>query len=363
MLKLGRQYLPQGDLVRVLAIMGVVGIHVLTPIYARPDFFGGGLWWLAFLANCLLRTSVPLFMMLSGYFVLAKEMSWPENLERLWKRILTPLIFFYLLVSGYFYLAATLRSEPFEPSSVLVNIARNTHTWLYFLSVLAYLYLLVPLWQQMFNSGKKWLATYVMTALFVNAFVATGFLYVALREGEAFPTFTSWLLWAGYFLFGYWFRVRKPVIKRDLLIMGFLIGYLITAITGYLSLRAHFLGNDLLYIGGQTYPEEYLSVNVALMSITIFMLLMRHEVGLMISQSPIVLRTVKWLAGVSFGVYLIHPIVLDVINKFFGVTADSPSMPNLWAYVLINGSIGLMASLILTVIIKRLPIRWIIGEK
>lgn len=32
------------DATRVLAILGVVGIHLVTPISARPDFFGGKIW-------------------------------------------------------------------------------------------------------------------------------------------------------------------------------------------------------------------------------------------------------------------------------------------------------------------------------
>ena len=77
-----KNYSLHADIVRVVALFSVVGIHLLTPIYAQPDFFGGKFWWITFLLNCLFRASVPLFMMLSGYLVLGKVTSLKENLER-----------------------------------------------------------------------------------------------------------------------------------------------------------------------------------------------------------------------------------------------------------------------------------------
>lgn len=183
----------------MIALFSVVGIHLLTPIYARPDFFGGKFWWLTFLLNCIFRASVPLFMMLSGYLVLGKPKSIQENARRTWQRIGLPLVVFYVIVQAYTALAAYLREEPFEFASIFHNLSKNTYTYLYFLVVLVFLYLLVPLFRQIFESKEKGLAKYVIIFFFVNAALATLARYTSLRVGDVLHTYTMWIVWTGYF--------------------------------------------------------------------------------------------------------------------------------------------------------------------
>lgn len=58
------------DIIRTLAGLGVVAIHVTDYFINYPLLFGGVSWWLANGANSVGRISVPLFIMLSGYLVL-----------------------------------------------------------------------------------------------------------------------------------------------------------------------------------------------------------------------------------------------------------------------------------------------------
>src|SRR5689334_9684312 len=126
-----KKYILNADIIRVLAIFGVVGIHVLTPIYARPDFFGGKFWWITFLLNCLFRASVPLFIMLSGYLVLAKPVTVKENLQRVWKRLLIPLISFYTLIHLFNFMVMKVRGDLYDPATFFHNLSKNTYSYLY----------------------------------------------------------------------------------------------------------------------------------------------------------------------------------------------------------------------------------------
>lgn len=359
-----KEYIFNADLVRTLAIIGAVGIHILSPIFARPDFFNGTLWWASFLINVLFRTSVPLFIILSGYLVLGKEISIKENFSRAIHRIFIPLISFYTLFHAYAFYASWARQEPFIIGDYFSNLTKNTHTYLYFLVILFFLYLFIPLFQPLLKNASKQASKYVIALIFTNAALGIFFRYLTLREGETFHTFSFWLLWVGYFLFGYWYRKYDLNLKSGALVGILSISYIVTAVFGYLNFLWFNQGNDIFYINGQSYAEEYLSLGVISMSLSLFVILMRLKFPKNLLKNKIFTNSVKKIAVLSYGIYLIHPIVMDYINKFQGITADSPSMPNLWIYILVNGSITFFASFILTYLIQKTPlVRKIVGLK
>lgn len=360
-----KQYIINADLIRIGALFAVVGIHLLTPIYARPDFFGGSFWWLTFLLNCLFRASVPLFVMLSGYLLLGKETSLRQNAERTVKRIVVPFFAFYLINFVYNAWAASMRQSEFDYTSFFHNLSKNSYTYLYFLIILAFLYALVPLFRLVFSSQNKQLAAYVIGFFFVNAIVATVARFTSLRVGDVFNTYTTWILWVGYFLAGYWIRQHQAELVKyqRWLIAALLIGLCLTVGLGYWSWVQHWQGNDLFYIGGVTYPEDYLSVGVILVAVSSFVLMIRARFTDQLVQNESVVKLIKWLAEVSFGVYLIHPIVIDFLNKFCGVTADNPAMPNIMVYVAVNAVLTFGVSILLAVIVNKTPLfRKIVGR-
>ena len=149
-----KKYIFQADVVRCLAIIMAVGVHLVTPITARPDFFGGKIWWLTFLLNCLFRIAVPLFVILSGYLTLGKEITIQQNLKKITKRLLIPLVSFYIIFNLAYILMANLRHEYFDYWGIFHNLSKNTHTILYFLVVLFFIQLLNPLWNLLTDKKK-----------------------------------------------------------------------------------------------------------------------------------------------------------------------------------------------------------------
>lgn len=360
-----KQYIINADLIRIGALFAVVGIHLLNPIYARPDFFGGTFWWLTFLLNSLFRASVPLFVMLSGYLLLGKETTLRQNAWRTVKRIVAPFFAFYLINFVYNAWAASMRQSEFDYTGFFHNLSKNSYTYLYFLIILAFLYALVPLFRLVFSSQNKQLAAYVIGFFFMNAVVATIARFTSLRIGDVFNTYTTWILWVGYFLAGYWIRQHQVELGKyqRWLVTVLLVGLSLTVSLGYWSWGQHWQGNDALFIGGVTYPEDYLSVGVILVAVSAFVLMIRTRLTERLVGNETIVKLIKWLAEVSFGVYLVHPIVIDVLNKFFGVTADNPAMPNIMVYVTINTFLTFGMSILLASLLNKTPLlRKIVGR-
>jgi len=349
-----KKYIFNADLIRVVAILGVVGIHTLNSIYSRPDFFNGSVWWFSYLLNVIFRTSVPMFVILSGYLVLGKKTSIKDNLLRIKSRILIPLISFYSILHIFNFLAAYARKEPYNYLEILINLANSTSSHLYFLVILVFLYFLIPLFQPLFETNNKDKIKTIMMFFFANSILSTFITYFSFRNVNIFNTFTVWILWIGYFLFGQWYKKYNLQISSKALAVTFLISYLFTAIFGYLNLYWHYNGNDIFYIVGRTYAEEYLSIGVVLMSLSLFSLLMRIQPNKLFNNKRFI-SIIKKVSLLTYGIYLIHPMVMEYFNKFQGITPDSPTMPNLWFFAFANTAITLIVSSLLIVIIQKIP--------
>lgn len=362
-----KKYFFQADLVRALAILGAVGVHLVIPLTARPDFFGGTIWWLTFLLNCLFRISVPLFIVLSGYLTLGKQRTIADNNKRLLSRLFIPLVSYYIIYSIAYALMAFLRSEEFDYWGIFHNLSKNTHSSLYFLVVLLFIQLLNPIWNILTKTENLPTLRYTCRFFFVLGAVANIFYYLSLREGEVFSTYTYWIMWIGYYLYGYLVRIEKKSLTiKELRRYLFLFfgGYIVTVILGYVMLWLHHHQvSELFYIGGQTYADGYLSISVMVMTVSAFQLLMRSKQLIELERFRFFKRIVVFLSQISFAMYLNHLLVMDTLSKFFGVTPDSPSMPGLWGYLLIEIITAFALTIPISyVLVKTVVLKKIVGQ-
>lgn len=352
---------------RCLAIIMAIGVHLVIPITARPDFFGGKIWWLTFLLNCLFRIAIPLFVILSGYLTLGKEITVEQNLKKITKRLLIPLASFYIIFNLIYAKMANLRHEYYDYSGIFHNLSKNTHTTLYFLVVLLLVQLLNPLWNLLTEKKNEKILKYVCNLFLILAATAYIFYYVSLREGEVFSTFTYWIMWIGYYLYGYMVRDKTAWLnkkEKTFYLIMFAIGYIFTVIFGYITLYSHFNGiSDLFYIGGQTYADGYLSISVMMMAISAFNLLMRSKRVEKIENFSYIKKPIVFMASISFALYLVHLLVMDTLSKFFEIYPDSSMMPGLIAYLVINTILTFLFSIPIAWILKKIPIvKKIVGE-
>jgi surface polysaccharide O-acyltransferase-like enzyme len=266
-----------------------------------------------------------------------------------------------VIVVMYKGFLAWTRMKPYDLWNILHDLTKSSASYLYFLVILAGLYLLIPLLQKVFDRTAKddVLPKYLIGFFVANALLATLARYTSLRVGEVLSnTFTIWLPWVGYFLLGYWIREHLDALRKHTkkFFLAFSLAFFCTLFFGFLSWRMHWAGNEQWYMSGMTYPEEYLSVNVMVMSVSAFVLLMTVRIPEKVRQNQQLVRGLALLAELSFGVYLIHVLVIDILNNFFGITADNPAMPNLPTYVLINTALTVSISLALAWAARRIPL-------
>lgn len=289
-------HLDWADGTRCLAAIAVVALHVAASAVTDPALLGTSEWWIANVVDSSTRWCVPVFVMLSGALLLAPDTignSWRAFYLRRFTRVLVPLVFWSLLYLGYELYGMYSRSEPLKWGYLLKQAAIGSpyfHLW--YLFMLPGLYLLTPLLRRMLAAlNRKHLV-----------FLCAGSLLLALLNKlfslsqPATPTFAGVLFipYLGYFLAGYLLHTTRQDARWPWPVL--LASIALTALgCGGLAEQ------DKLHLG--TYFYDYFSITTIPMGLAAFALCHRLSTH----------RIAATLAPLAFGVYLIHPLILDLL--------------------------------------------------
>lgn len=196
------------DLLRVICCAAVVVLHTGSIYLAgwQPGMPAANRTAAA-LMQSLTRDAVPLFVMLSGAFLLPdpKSRDFRQFYRKSWKKMGVPTLVFSALYVAYAY--AVLLAKIYikhtagtgqlgQPLAMWLNGVPYFHMW--FMYMLAGLYAVTPvlasLKQRM--GERAWLAAGVLCTL-------AG---MALSARTALPWYLQWLLYLGYFMMGAYIR-------------------------------------------------------------------------------------------------------------------------------------------------------------
>ena len=287
------------ELLRVIAAVMVVTIHATgDSIRVFEPGVRGVTYWLALLANEASRCSVPVFFAISGWLLLRRPV--PDDagwLRRRVVRLLVPLgawSVIYIadevakgMITGHPAWGSSLSIEPWLTARItqlLVGPGVKHHLWyLYFAIAITLVVWLV----QATRLDRRDSTAYAVAALALIVPVGT-----ALAFGER----VSWLsvIWAlGYTALGY---VLMESVPRKRLAVG-----LYTGCTALLVALTAVIGYD-------TWPANNASLLVA--GATVGLIWMVLGVSVPVRWS----RTLRTLGSLTLGIYLVHPLVLDVVR-------------------------------------------------
>lgn len=302
------------DLARVCAMGAVVLVHAFSPLVSTTHAeLGSQAWWGAHILDSALRWCVPVFVMLSGGLLLRprEHEDAAAFYRKRWAKIGIPLV-----VWTAAYLAWEWWRDGLGASDALSAASAGTPSiHLYFLYVIAGLYLLTPFLRTVVaytsRTGLWWFAGLAL------AIGATDQL-LALVDGVGGSTAaTQFLPFLGYYLLG-WLLMTSDPGPRALRYGGvmFTAGVAGTALGGWAAAAA--AGE---WGTGAEYMYDFLSPTMLLASVGAFLLLRSAGLKLAAIGGPAahgVGRVVGVLSGLSFGVYLVHVMVLNTLRDLGG---------------------------------------------
>jgi surface polysaccharide O-acyltransferase-like enzyme len=308
------------DLIRITAIFGVVVIHVASDVITEWKAVPGTGWLAANFYDSLMRASVPLFFMISGALLLPVREGYRIFFRKRVERIALPLIAWNILFLIW-------RKAFYQPqlgwTEALLLLGRGgVYFHLWFLYTLIGLYLLTPLFRILtaHASGRD-LFYYLLLWFLAGSLLPLAeklgavFFHSDLRLGISLEPATGAV---GYFLLGHF--LNRYVTEKAL--PGACLAWI-------LSLAACFWGTFFLcgYCGGfESLLYGSFSPNVVIYSVASFVLLRSAGNFLEKHVPPGFKVFIGAMAKASFGIYLVHPIVLDLLQKGWLGFALKPEM-------------------------------------
>ena len=331
------------DFLRVISTFAVVLLHIASQ-NLRSSGVHSLSWHIFNIADAGTRWAVPVFVMISGALFLGRE----QKIEKLYKknifRIFTCLIFW-----SAFYAVVAFLTDHKAAAAFKQFITGKTHLW--FLFMIIGLYIIVPFLNKIVES--KELTRYYLLIFFVVAVLLQQFIaimpYFSTYLSSAFKTafsnmkFNFALGYSGYFILGYYLKNTRISRKAEKIIYFLGLFGMAATILGTIAV-SHSKGktNTLLYTD--------FGLNVLLMAVAVFVFgKMRFSKIKLTDRSKAVIGK---LSKYSFGIYLVHYFVMDMLKNCLHFTTLSfnavLSVPVL--FLLISG-----ISLLISAVINRIP--------
>lgn len=290
------------DTTRILAIFAVVWLHVAAGVVGSADGFGSVPWWICNLYNACGRWCVPAFVMLSGALLLAEDRT--ESMSVFYRkrasRLLLPLLFWSLFYLAWTYLRGRLLGDvPSLRSLGGLLLSGNPYYHMWFLYMLIGLYFATPFLRILIRNLTAREMALFLTVTFCMAAVNSVYSNFGVR-GK--PLFIFWFLsYLPYFVLGHVIRKSAWAPRQALALLVFSLSAAGTAVACFVVAQSYGLEKGL-------YFYSPLSVTIIPLSISALYLLRGSAFPLV--NAPFT----RDLAGLVLGVYLLHPVLLDVLR-------------------------------------------------
>lgn len=319
--QLNQDHIVSYDYLRLLASLMVVSIHIADTVTGSATNYLGGLsWWLANFIQAFSRGAVPIFVLQSGALMLNKPKVTSSYLSS--KAIRRLLVLGIFWITLFFVLQSTWHGVIYSPWSLIQDIWNSKISHLYYIYLIIGLYLMTPYIQ-------KWNQKISLKTTFVFLTISILWEYLFNQFEIYNPLNTAMILWIPYlpyYLLGS--KLKDLKINKYYLLAGIAGTTLINAISNYYGTLSLGLGTIAWWMNHNgDYFWSNLSPTVAILSIAIFSLF-----SLKFFNFPAKINhAAKYLATYTYGVYLVHPFLIDLFDRLTGMPIHKVAH-DIWIY-------------------------------
>ncbi|MEN4246992.1 acyltransferase family protein [Serratia marcescens] len=330
------------ELVRVISIFFVILIHLSSPFFYNNELFHDKsfYWVINNIFYSFSRFSVPLFFIATAYIYFNSHADY-----KLSKRLVKVIVPYFIWSVVYFYFgdyAGGHTAIDFISKTVFGNV--STHLW-FIPSFIGYI-ILLPLLKSYFidsmDADKKLIGLIILffviivpfCIMIVNQHVAdAGFLWGIGQFNISLPAFLC-------FPIGLYFVMKGEMPSKVISISIFIV---LCLTIGLLNVQSSYSVNEIR----ETF-FSYTSPLVYVSSFLAFFFIMKIDLS---GVSCKIKQIIITLGSCSFGIYLSHILVRDVLQRYnliyWGNPALSPVINTIFIFLL---------SSLLVMIMKRIPV-------
>ena len=332
------------DALRAMAIIGIVFCHVSVP-FVSQNLNNSNLYAVAFF-DCFRDFSIPIFVMLSGILLLNRTESFKIFFKKRLSRLLIPFVFWaiiYILYSSDFTLS-NICNIFFGQSGTL-----GVTFWFIWMIILMYIGIFIINKAVSFlNESSKDKFFYLLTMFSLIYFTIIHFDLFSpfVSKIVYFASFITYII-IGYFIANYSFIGEK--------INGHKVVFL-TLIASVLSY--------CYYVFGVVVPgsfnahafviSSYFNFLLLFISINVFVLfkyLSKSRIMDKIENSHVG-NAVILISKYSFGIYLVHYLIIDILRYNFLIHMTSPN-PLIWIPLIVI--VTLIICLLILWVLSQIP--------
>lgn len=347
------------NLIRTFGIVLVILLHASNEYYTaiqQTALESPVYWWSSTIYKSFALPCVPLFIILSGALLLQpSKIDEPIRvfLKKRFNRIGLAFIFWSVI---YLVWAFMVSETPLTFSNLvegtLYSMFSGSYYHFWFLYLIAGLYLLTPILRKLVAVSDPKLIKYAILLWFVDVAIVP---IIQLITGYSLNE-TVFVVggFIGYFILGIYLQRIK--VRSSFLYLLFLLSF-VFAITStwFLHFRFESLGQDQFFFG-------YLSINVILASVSLFLLLNKLTVNWTKSVHPFVTNVVYAIGRNTLPIYLFHLIVMETLQRGYLGFKLSLTVMNPIIGIPIMTAVTLFITLGLVMLMKKVPVlRTLIG--
>lgn len=313
-----RRQIPYLHYLRVIAILMVIALHSISPYMSNAALYASKSWYAYLLINAVSRCGVPLFLMISGYLLLSADSSADFKLfyKRRLPRILIPLALWNVI---YYIFYCIFNGSSFKISelfSQILDCGTAYHFW--YVYTLLGIYLLTPFLKRIADSCSfkelVWFEILICLCTTLRPFINTVTpVYIYLFD----PLLNGYI---GFFVLGY-ILGKTDFTKKQLVFFACagIAGIFISAAGNHAASSNKEI--DLVFNSGY-------SLCYFMTASGVFALFKSIDF-----KEGRAFKIFKSLSAATFGIYLVHVGVMDIIMRRFMIEA-SPIVSSAYLFVL-----------------------------
>lgn len=334
------------DTLRALATIGVVLVHVSSPLVNMTYGKNMEFWWYGNITDSIVRYAVPLFLMLSGATLLNKEYELMDFYKRRITRVLFPFLFWLIAYFIYRFIITAPKSQPIGFHDIYewaVNLflkeGGSKHFW--YIYMILFIYLFVPFIGKVLRKISHFKIQLILFGWIIISFLCkTMPINQYSWSGGYGDKLLGYFLHSGYLILGYYLSKQtfhQPKIRLYTGAIFFLCAISTAVLVYFQSQNAHRL--ELSYYGYFT-PIAILQSTVFFVWIKELEITNKHILGLH-----------SIISNYSYGIYLAHIMVIGIFFRygiFWTMAHPLLSMPLVTILTLI-------VSIVITYVLRKVP--------
>lgn len=294
------------DIIRIVAVLAVVMIHASADFVTCYDIGSTEFMW-GNILDSISRIGVPLFVMVSGSLMLDEEKS--ISIKRILSHNIGNILFLLIFWSGFYSLWFSIAFPQIKGEALNLRGALsafiNGHYHLWYLFMMIGLYLITPFLKEFVRKENKQLV-----AFFILIALATQFTVPVLREVAIVWDDADFIIqyidnfqlgffggYTAYYLIG-WYIVHVGINKKY---MFYILG-------------AFSLITTIIYVQlTQDESNGYSNQNIFILFYAVAVFILLNCIPSM-KVSERARRIITLFSKLTFGVYVIHPFYLKLLN-------------------------------------------------